>query len=105
MSEDYTSGGALFIACGVLLVGVSVVGCIGAYFKWRPLLLAVSEYFTPSRYHVQCRPQYLAVIFLVIALEIAAIGYAFAKADDLVSKTAYSISRGIPVNLIMRDHV
>lgn len=66
LSEDYTSGGALFIACGVLLVAVSIVGCLGAFCKWRPVLLI-----------------YIAVIFLVIVLEIAAVGYAFAKADDL----------------------
>ena len=43
LSEDYTSGGALFIACGALLVGVAIVGCLGAFFKWRPILLAVSD--------------------------------------------------------------
>jgi len=43
LSEDYTSGGALFIACGGLLLGVSIVGCVGAFFKWRPILLAVSR--------------------------------------------------------------
>jgi len=42
LSEDYTGGGALFIACGVLLVAVSIVGIIGAWGKWRPLLLTVS---------------------------------------------------------------
>ena len=33
---------ALSIACGVLLVAVSIVGIIGAWGKWRPLLLVVS---------------------------------------------------------------
>ncbi|XP_065910169.1 23 kDa integral membrane protein-like [Dysidea avara] len=66
LSEDYTSGGALFIVCGIMLVAVSIVGVIGAWGKWRLLLLV-----------------YLAVVFLVIALEIAAVGYAFAKADDI----------------------
>lgn len=53
LSEDYTSGGALFIACGALLVGVSIVGCLGAYFKWRPLLLAVSKMFSHHRIIMQ----------------------------------------------------
>ena len=53
LSEDYTSGGALFIACGGLLIGVSFVGCLGAFFKWRPILLVVSSgYISP--YHILC---------------------------------------------------
>ena len=41
LSDDYTAGGAIFVVAGFATVVVAIVGMIGAYKKYKSLLLMV----------------------------------------------------------------
>jgi len=41
LSDDYTAGGAIFVAAGSVTVLVAIIGVIGAYKKYKYLLLMV----------------------------------------------------------------
>lgn len=58
-------GAALFIVSGVLLMTLSCIGFLGSCCKSRVLMFV-----------------YLIAIFVIIVLEIAAAGYAFARSDE-----------------------
>lgn len=40
--SDTVSGAAISIVVNIFVIGIGVVGVLGALFKWRPLLLIVS---------------------------------------------------------------
>jgi len=41
LSDDYTAGGAIFVAAGSATIIVAILGVIGAYKKYKYLLLLV----------------------------------------------------------------
>ena len=41
LSEDYTAGGAIFIAAGTITIFVSLLGIIGAAKQYKYILLMV----------------------------------------------------------------
>lgn len=78
--------GGLFIGSGGGLAIISIFGVLGAYFKSRLMLSTVKLNFCRMFSAViDIAVQYSVILFLAIVSEIAAVGYAFSEASDVVS--------------------